>query len=184
MNPQLKLLFAANSMITLAGTMIIPTYALFIEEAGGGIEMAGVLFGVTFLSASVAEIAVIRFKDKPGLSLKLLKLNFLIRGLAWLALAFVSTIPVIFVAQVIIGASAAFGSPAFNSLVSEHLDGQKHIREWGMWELVYNPSVALGSILGGFFVASFGFGSLFIIMSALAFISGVLLLNYKPSQRN
>lgn len=183
MNSQLKLLFVANALITLGGTMILPIYALFIKQAGGGVEMAGILFGATFVSASVAEIAVIRFKDRPGLSLKLLKLNFIIRGLCWLVLAFFSTIPVIFLAQVIIGASSAFGSPAFNSLVSEHLDGQKHIREWGMWELVYNPSVAIGSILGGFFVVSFGFGSLFIIMAALAFISEALLLNYRPNKQ-
>ncbi len=181
MNPQLKLLFAANSIITLAGTMILPIYALFIEEAGGGVEMAGILFGVTFISASIAEIAVIRFKDRPGLNLKLLKINFIMRGLSWLVLAFVSTIPVILVAQIIIGACSAFGSPAFNSLVSEHLDGQKHIREWGMWELVYNPSVAIGSVAGGFIVASWGFGPLFIAMSALAFISAALLINYRRS---
>lgn len=179
MNRELKLLFGSNAVFTLAAHLLIPVYALYIFQAGGGPELAGLLYATIFVSSAITDLVIIKFQDRRNLGLKMLKLNFLVRGLTWGALAFINTIPAIFVAQVVIGITQAIGSSAFNSLVSEHLDGQKHIKEWGTWDLVASPAVALGSVMGGIIAGRFGFSMLFMTMGVLACISLGLLFRYR-----
>lgn len=179
MNQDLRTLFLANAIFVLANALLIPVFALLITGSGGGAELSGFLFSISFLISAVAGILIIRIKDKRFLNLKMLQINYLVRALAWLSLAFFSSIPMIVAAQVIIGITTAAGGPAFNSIVSEHLDGSKHIQEWGYWELIANPAVALGSALSGIIVVKFGFSSLFFIMSFLGFVSFLILLKYQ-----
>ena len=170
-NQKLKVILAGNSIFVFAGSLLVPLYVVLVSRQGGTIELAGILFGIPFLSSFVTELFIVRLKDKKSLDVMLLQANFLIRGAVWLVLAFTQTIPVLFLAQIVIGMTEAIGSPAFNSLVSENLDQKNHIREWGMWELVKNPLIALASAMGGFIVTIWGFRVLFIFMSTLAFLS-------------
>lgn len=179
MNRDLRILFLANAIFTFAGMLLVPVFALFVVKSGGGAELAGVLFGISFLVSALVDLILIRLKDKRFLGLRLLQINYLVRGLAWLLLAFISSVPTIILAQIIIGVTNAIGGIAFNCLVSEHLDGKKHIQEWGYWDLIVNPVVAVASALSGFLAVRFGFSSLFFIMSLLAFGSFLILLKYQ-----
>ncbi|OIN88992.1 hypothetical protein AUJ59_02640 [Candidatus Beckwithbacteria bacterium CG1_02_47_37] len=76
--------------------------------------------------------------------------------------------------QIILGLGKALGLPAFDSIFAEHLDRNKHVREYGDWKLIYNLTLALGTIVGGLLVVRFGFNVLFIIMSFLALVSSVI----------
>lgn len=177
MNRPLIFLVASNSINVLADYLFIPLYALFIKKIGGGAELAGSLFSIRFISSVVFGIIITRIKDHKTLDNRLLEVNFLLKGLCWLALAFFQSIPIMIVIQIILGFSGSFGGPAFNALVSEHLDKEKHIKDWGLWELVQNGSVAIASILSGFALTAFGFSFLFIVMAILEFIScGVLIV--------
>lgn len=171
MNKPLIFLVASNSINVLADYLFIPIYALFISKIGGGAQIAGVLFGIRFISSVIFGFIVAKIHDKNKLDDLLLEINFFLKGSCWLILSFYQTIPVMVIIQIILGISGSFGGPAFNSLISEHLDNKKHIRDWGIWELVQNGSVAVASILSGFVLAAFGFKFLFIAMALLEFTS-------------
>jgi len=180
MNPKLKVVLISNSIFVFAGSLLVPLYVLLVSKQGGNIGLAGVLFGLPFLSSFLTGTFVIFLKDNKLLNRELLQLNFLIRGFTWLILVFIQVIPVLVLTQLLIGISEAIGSPAFNSLVSENLDDKRHIREWGIWELIKNPLVFLASAISGFIVIIWGFKMLFLVMSLLAFLSLLYFRAYYP----
>ncbi len=184
MNKTIKLLLICNGIFVFAAGLLIPVFALFVLKIGGGAELAGILVGIQYLTSTLVSLYVVRLKDNISLSRTLLQINFIIRSLAWLIIAFFPTIPVMICAQASLGVAEAIGSPAFNSLVSENLDYKQHIKEWGMWEIIVTPSTGIASILGGFVVAHYGFGTLFITMSTLSFVSFIVYHFYILSSLN
>lgn len=180
MNSYLKKIFIINSVFIFADSLFVPLYALFVIRIGGGVELAGILFGLKFAVTAIVEFFVIKLRDKHKLDEFLLKINFLIRGSAWLMLFFMPEIPILVLTQVIIGISEAVGSPAVNALISENLDDKKHLREWGISQLTSYIPQAIAGTLSGFIIAFWGFQALFLIMSILAFIAlGLLSLHRK-----
>ncbi len=171
MNKKIKYLLLSNAIFVLAGSILLPVYALFVQSINGGIELAGILFGLGFLSSSFTSLIVTRIHDGVRFENTMMKLCFFVRALAWLAIAFFPNLSVLLVAQIIIGITDGFGAPVFNELFSRYLDNKKHIKEWGIWQFLVGIAVATGSGLSGFIIASFGFPILFIIMSSLAFVA-------------
>ncbi|HEU5187001.1 MAG TPA: MFS transporter [Candidatus Saccharimonadales bacterium] len=184
MNYKLRLLIASNGVQVFAATLLIPIFALFIKDIGGGPELAGILFGVGFMSTAIANVCMIRIRDRLLLDVTLYKLGLVIKIAGWTLLAFHQTIPMLVVAQVILGISSAIGSPSFNSLISENLDKKRHISEWSKWELTQNIATALASAISGFVVVGFGFGWLFSLMAVGTALALVLVLGVTKRGRS
>lgn len=171
MNKFLKILLLANSVNVVSDNLLIPIFALFVSKLNIGVEFVGVLFSIQFISSTVFGFFVLRIKDRHNLDNKLLKLNYIIKALAWTALAFLPSLPILITAEIAIGFASAIGSPAFNSLISEHLDNNRHIKDWTFWELIFSVTTAVGSFLSGFFLSNFGFTFIFIAMALLQIVS-------------
>jgi MFS family permease len=163
-----------------AANMIIPVYAFFIRGLGGSAKLAGVLFAISFISTSAVNLLVLRLKDKNFLDERMLKLNYLIKAGGWFLVAASPHISTLIAAQIILGIGTGIGSPAFGALISENLDGGRHIHDWGIWNLLENSAIAVTSILSGFVVAIFGFRTLFAVMGLLT-LSALIVLHW-PSQ--
>lgn len=175
MNLYLKSLIFCNTIFVFADTLFAPLYALFVIKLGGNAQIAGILFGTRFAATTITEFFVIRMGDRARLDENMLKLNYIIRGFSWLFLFFHQSLPTLFLVQVFVGIGEAFGSPAFNSLISENLDNKKHIREWGIWGIVSNPAMAIAGLVGGFIVTLFGFPPLFFLMAILSFTAALII---------
>lgn len=171
MNKKLKFILFSNALFVFAGNLFLPLYALFVVKVGGDAKLAGLLIGLQYFASTVASFIIIKLRDKTKLDQELLQANFLLRCFAWLLVGLNPNLLTLIFAQIISGVSEAIGTPAFNALVSENLDDKEHIKEWGTWELVRNPVIAVSGVVGGFVVTTFGFTSLFLLMSFLAFIS-------------
>ena len=171
MNRKIRYLLISNAVFVLAGSILLPVYALFVKSFNGGVEIAGILFGLGFLSSSITSLIVTKLHDGLRFENRMMKLCFFLRGVIWIFIAIFPNIQVLFVAQILIGITDGFGSPVFNELFSRYLDNKKHIKEWGMWQFVVGLSVAAGSFASGFIVTNVGFSVLFLIMAVLAFVS-------------
>jgi len=180
-NFKLKLLLATNAINTIADGLILPLFALFVTKIGGGAELAGILFGTNFISGAFFNLFAIKLHDKNFLNNRLFEAGLLIKGFCWVIIAFSQNVPTLIVIQILLGLSGALGGPAFNALVSEHLDNRKHIKEWSIWELVRNCAVATGGFLSGFVLTNFGFTMLFILMAAFELISLALYYSKKEN---
>ncbi len=178
MNFYLRYLVISNTIFVFAESLFVPLYAVFVTKIGGNIELAGILFGLKFIVTTIVQFFMLKLTDKVSLHEKLLRLNFIIRGIAWFSLVIQPTITTLFIAQVLIGISEGIGSPSFQTLISENLDPKKHLKEWSLWGVISNSAVAIAGILSGFVITLFGFSTLFLIMSVLSVIS-LLVLNLR-----
>lgn len=183
MNYKLKLILLSNSVQVFAATLIIPVFALFIKEVGGGPELAGVLFGISFFVTAVGNLVMIRVEDARLRDATFYKTGLLIKIAAWLLLAFYQSIPGLITAQIILGTASAIGAPSFASLVSEHLDKRKHISDWARWSFMENTVTAAASIMSGFIIVQHGFRFLFIAMALITLISFILSLGITKRRR-
>ena len=175
-NKQIRILLATNGCILIAGSMLGPIYALFVERIGGDLLDASYAFGVYALAAGITTLASGRYADKLKESELIVVLGYSIMGLAFFGYTLVDSIWSLLAVQVLIGLGEAIYAPAFDSSYSKHLDGHKSGREWGAWESINYFTTALGAIAGGFLVTFFGFNTIFIIMGLLSFSSAFYIL--------
>jgi len=184
MNNKLRLIIASNGIQVFAATLLIPVFALFTQSIGGGPQLAGILFGISFLTTAVVNLIIIRIHDRKLLDANLYKVGMIVKAGAWTLLAIHQSIAVLVITQIILGLSDAIGSPSFNSLMSGHLDKQLHISEWSRWDFIQNIATGAASVLSGYIIVGFGFASLFSIMAAItliALLTALRITDQKPT---
>ena len=172
LNRALRVLLISNSFVLLAGAMLGPIYAIFVERVGGDLLDASIAGGLFALAAGITTILAGKYADKIKESELIIVFGYILMGFGFLLYTVVSSILFLFVVQVIIGFAEAVYAPAFDALYSKHIDRGKAGREWGAWESMNYFSVAIGAVIGGLIVNSLGFNVIFIIMALLCFVSG------------
>ncbi len=170
-NKALRILLVTNGLVLLAGAMLGPIYALFVEEIGGNLLDASLTGGFFALAAGITTLIAGKYADKSKRDEIIVAWGYIVMGIGFFLYTLVDSIWFLFGVQVVIGFAEAFYSPAFDALFSKHITKKKAGREWGAWESMNYFAVAVGSVIGGLIVTSFGFNTLFILMSLLCFVS-------------
>ncbi len=182
LNKALRILLVTNGMILMAGAMLGPIYALFVEKVGGDLMDASIAGGIYAFTAGAVTLASGKYSDRVKENELIVVLGYLIIGLGFILYIFVDSIIFLFVVQIIIGLGEAIYSPAFDAVYSKHLDGDRSGTQWGMWESMNYFTAAAGSFAGGAVVTIFGFEALFIIMAVMAFWSAGYIYHLKRRQ--
>ncbi|MBW3021873.1 MFS transporter [Candidatus Woesearchaeota archaeon] len=172
-NGSLRILLITNGLVLIAGAMLAPIYALFVDKVGGSLLDASLTGGIFALAAGITTLIAGRYADKIKNSELIVVAGYLMMGLGFFLYIFVNSVIFLFLVQVLIGFSEAFYSPAFDALYSKHLDKHKEGREWGAWEAINYFAIAGGAALGGLVVTLFGFSAIFAIMGALCLASAL-----------
>jgi MFS family permease len=172
-NKAIRILLVTNGFILIAGAMLGPIYALFVEEIGGDLLDASYAFGVFALVAGLTTLISGKYADKLKENELIVVLGYGIMGIGFFGYTLVNSIWALLVIQVIIGLGEAIYAPAFDSIYSKHLDGHKSGREWGAWEAINYLTTAFGAVVGGLLVTFFGFNVIFVTMGLLCFASAI-----------
>ena len=172
-NKAIKILLVTNGLILIAGAMLGPIYALFVEKIGGSLLDASAAFGVFALAAGITTLISARYSDKLKENELILVWGYAIMGLGFFGYTLVNSVWELLVVQVIIGLGEAIYVPAFDAVYSKHLDGKRCGREWGAWEATNYFTTALGAVSGGLLVTNLGFSAMFAIMGSLCFASAI-----------
>lgn len=172
-NVAIKVLLATNALVLIAGAMLGPIYALFVEEIGGDLLDASLAFAVFAFVAGLTSLVSGKYADQIKENELILVVGYVIMGFGFLSYLWVDSILTLFLAQVVVGLGEAIYVPAFDAVFSKHLDDGHSGKEWGTWEAVNYFMTAIGSIGGGFLVTQFGFEVLFWVMGSLCFFSAV-----------
>lgn len=165
----------------MAGAMLGPIYALFVENVGGSLMDASIAGGIFAFVAGVTTLISGKYSDKVKENKLIVVLGYSIMGIGFLAYFWVTSVFFLFIVQAIIGLGEAIYSPAFDAIYSKHLDQHKSGTQWGAWESMNYFTTAVGAIIGGGLVTFFGFQALFIIMAILCFSSAVYIYHLKRS---
>src|SRR5680860_1515245 len=178
-NKALRILLSTNALILMAGAMLGPIYALFVEKIGGDLMDASIAGGIFALVAGLTTLISGRYSDKIKENELIIVLGYIIMGVGFFLYFWVNSIIFLFIVQAIIGLGEAIYSPAFDAVYSKHLDGHKSGTQWGAWESMNYFTTAVGSIVGGALVTLFGFPILFVVMGALCFSSAIYIFQLK-----
>lgn len=181
-NKALKILLVTNSLILLAGAMLGPIYALFVEQIGGDLLDASIAGGLFALSAGVISLIFGHLSDKIQRSEWVIISGYALIGLGFSLYLFVDSVLFLFAVQILIGFGEAMYSPAFDKLYSLNLSEGRGGTEWGAWESMNYFTAAFGALAGGLIVTRFGFNAIFIIMAILCYVSAGYLWLVSPKR--
>ena len=172
-NTALLILLITNGLILLAGAMMGPIYALFVEEIGGSLLEASLTGAIFAFAAGITALISGRYADKIKENELIIVLGYGMIGLGFLLYLFVDSIWFLFLVQIIIGFGEAIYSPAFDALYTKHMDHGKVGLQWGVWETMNYFIYGIGAILGGLIVTLFNFQAIFFLMMLLCAGSAV-----------
>ncbi len=179
-NRALRLLLLTNGLVLVAGAMMGPIYALFVQKIGGDLMDASLTGAIFALAAGITTLVAGRIADKRRSDELIVATGYFIMGIGFLMYMFASSVWEVFAIQIITGFAEAFYSPAFDALYSRHISRSRAGSEWGAWEALNYFSIALGAVMGGILASIWGFKSVFIIMSLLCFASSAYIFLFFP----
>ncbi len=175
LNTGLRILLLTNALILLAGAMLGPIYALFVEEIGGDLMDASIAGGIFALVAGLTVLISGRCSDRIKHSERIVIAGYVLMTIGFASYMFVETIWQLFIVQIIIGLGEAIYAPVFDALYSRFQSSRHAGEVWGVWEAMSYFVGAIGAVLGGYIVTAYSFSVLFIIMVMVSFLSGVLM---------
>lgn len=175
LNNSLRILISANASMVFVIGLFAPFYTVFIQKIGGGVFFAGVSWGLFSIVAGLLTIFFTKWELKIKEPELMVALGYAIRGVVFISYAFMGSIAQLVFTQVLWGIGAAIGVPAFESVYSSHTDKEISIAQWGSWEGVANIMTGVAAIAGGALIQGFGYQTMFLIMSVIAFLLAVYL---------
>ena len=176
LNLSLKILLITNGVILLAGAILGPIYALFVEKIGGNILDAGITGGVFALAAGITTIISGRYADKIKENELIVVLGYFLLGIGFFLYSKVDSVKTLLLVQILIGFGEAIYAPAFDSVYTKHMEKKAIGKLWGLWEGMHYFVAAGGAILGGFVAFRFGFNALFLTMAIISILSALYIL--------
>lgn len=172
-NKALKILLLSSWIFLVAGAMMGPIYAIFVEELGGSILDASLTGGIFSFVAGITAILSGSITDRLKENELMIVLSYTLMGIGFFAYIFVHSVRSLFLVQIFTGFSEALYYPALDAVYSKHLSSGNQGKQWGIWEAIDYFAIAIGAWIGGIIVSYLGFHVLFMIMSSLCFISGL-----------
>ena len=165
-----------SGLFIFADAMLLPVYAIFVEEIGGGVTTAANSYAVFWLTAGVLTFVAGKYESKMKESELSIALSMYIVGAAFILYYFTNTIEMLYAVMVVLGIGNAIYWPAFHSVYGKHVSKDKSAMQWGFYDGLTYIIPAAGAAIGGWIVSSYGFNVIFLIMAVLAFTAGTFVV--------
>jgi MFS family permease len=176
LNKPLKILLATDTLVLIAGAMIVPYYALFVQKIGGDILDTGLAAGAYAIAAGFATLAAGRWSDRVKRKEFIIAGAYLVMAACFVAYVFVSSLWALLIVQVFIGLAQATYVPAYDALYGAHVGGPRAAGfRWSFWEASNFFAIAIGALIGATIVHLTSFTGLLLTMAGLCIVSGLYL---------
>lgn len=169
----IRILLVTNALILIAGGMLGPIYAIFIESIGGDLLDISIVATGFSLMAGITTLIIGRLSDSIKESELIIVAGYALMGLGFFSYLFVDSVLSLFFVGALIGFAEAIYSPAFDAVYTKHMEKETAGNIWGVWESMSYFTSATGAIIGGLLVTRYGFDIIFITMSTLCFLSAL-----------
>ena len=183
MNRELKILFITSGFFFLAGGLFGPIYAVFVEQIGGDLLIAGTAFGAFSITTALFTFILSKWEDRVKHQEKLVVAGYFLSCIGFAGYLLIKQPFDLFIVQIIFGLGDAVTLPVWDSLYSKHLDKGRYASEWGSWEAMRSVIIAIAASLGGLLAGIYGFRFLFLLMLLLSLIGFFLSLSLILKQR-
>ncbi len=180
----IKVLIASDFMVWASSNLLAPIFAIFITNTikGASLETIGFAASIYFIVKAICEIPAGVLIDKnrhKKFDLYLTVLGTVMTGLIYFSYNYITTIPMLFLAQGALGLSAAICYPGWYSMFTNHIDKEKEAFEWSLYDVSMGVGISLASAIGATVADLWGFGILFNSLGVLTLLGAVLLLSIK-----
>jgi DHA1 family quinolone resistance protein-like MFS transporter len=183
-NKIIKVLIVSDFFLNTGWGLMGPVFAIFIVKSitvgsvAEAAEVAGFASLFYWITKSILQIPIGRYLD----------INHGEKDDYWFMVVstfMMAAVPIgylfstqpwhIYFWQIFYGIAAAINLPPWSAIFTRHIDRGREAFEWGAHSTVLGIGAGLAGGAGGIAVATFGFSSVFIFVSAFTAISGILL---------
>ena len=155
----------------LGANFIYPFFALFVTARFGvGLTEVGLMLGTMTAGNIIGGFIGGILADRYGRKIMML-FGLLVSGLFSVTIIFITKFEMLFFAAAMVGLLGGLGGPASQAMMADLLPEAKRASGFGMLRVVFNLSVAIGPLIGGF-ASDYSFNWLFIgdaVTSAITF---------------
>lgn len=176
MNDALRYLLFISGIFMFAFAMFSPIYAIFVERVGGGIEVAANSWAIFGVVAGLLTFLFSRYENRMKETELAIAWSQFVMGLGYLMLYLTDNVSMLYLDMIVLGIAEALYWPAFHSVFAKHTDSKKSTWQWGIYDGLAYFVPAIGSAIGGWLVASYGFSLIFMIMAGLSFFCGIFII--------
>lgn len=187
MNAVVKAFIISEIFLWSSWNAIIPIFAIFAATKipGGNTEVAASSFSTYLIVRVIFELISGRYLSK---STDIQKFVISILGIVLISLGYVGfamtrSVSSIFIFYGVIGMGLGIASPAKNCLFSSHLDKDKEVTEWSIYDGFVFMGMAMAATIGGFVANRYGFTFLFYLVSITNLLSVIPYILYAKKKR-
>jgi len=181
-DPSLRAVSQAGLVNNLVDGLSWGLFPLYFASAGASLESVAVLVASYPAIWGIAQIATGPLSDRLGRK-QLLVLGMFVQGAALAAVGASDRGDVWLAGMVGLGVGTAMVYPTFLGAVSDHSQPGWRARAMGVFRMWRDLGYAIGALLGGVLADRVGMGASLEVVSAVTFISGlVVALTYREER--
>jgi hypothetical protein len=186
-NPIVKAFIISEIFLWSSWNAITPIFAIFAatQIPGGNTEVAAGSFSTYLIVRVIFELVSGRFlaksSDMRKFALSIIGIVFI--SLGYLGFARTAGVSDLFIFYGVIGMGLGIASPAKNSLFSCHLDHNREVTEWSIYDGLVFMGMAMATTIGGFVANRYGFTFLFYLVATTNLLSIIPYILYAEKSR-
>ena len=187
MNAVVKAFIISEIFLWSSWNAITPIFAIFAANKipGGNTEIAASSFSAYLIVRVIFELISGKYLSRSTEARKftISILGIILISLGYLGFAITNTVTSLFFFYGLIGMGLGIASPAKNSLFSMHLDKNKEVTEWSMYDGFVFMGMAMSATIGGFVANRYGFDFLFYLVATTNLLSIIPYILYAKKRK-
>jgi MFS family permease len=161
----------------LGGNLIYPFFTLYVTARFGvGLSQVGIMLGARTAGGILGGLVGGSLADRYGRK-KLMLFGLLVSGLFSTVIIFINQYRWLFLAAVMVGFLGSMSGPASSAMMADILPESKRSSGFGVLRVVYNLTVAIGPLIGGF-ISDYSYNWLFIGDAITSTITFFIMLKF------
>lgn len=173
-----KLLIYTYSCSVFVEWILLPIYAIFVQNIGGDILDASWAMAIFLITSGLCTVLIHRLKWSQKHKNVLLIWGRLVWVIGIALYLTVSSIATLFITQVVIALGNAMADPVFDEELEENTAKWSEVEKWWLYEWSQDIVNWLAAVIGWLAVTYFGFHTLIYLMIVAASASFVGILYY------
>ena len=187
MNSIVKAFIVSEIFLWSSWNAIIPIFAIFAATKipGGNTEIAAASFSCFLIVRVIFELISGRYLSHSNEMRKFVItiIGIILMSVGYLGFASTQSVLSLFFFNGIIGMGLGIASPAKNSLFSTHLDKNKEVTEWSIYDGFVFMGMAMSAAIGGFVANRYGFAFLFYLVAVTNLLSIIPYVLYAKKRK-
>lgn len=177
-----KILLLSYLISTFSEGIILPIYAIFVQNIGGDFLDAGLALGIFLICEGLFTFSIHKKTKTHNKRISMMFMGWLVWLIGISAYLIVSNKWTLFASQVLLALGNAIADPIYDEEFASNAKKNKE-KQWGAFEGGISFVSGLSAIAGGIIASYFGMKTLIYVMVVTATLSFLLIIVYMRKSR-